>query len=144
MNTDFYEKLRYLSLVVGDHCKKTHISIVCYVLSKAKNKKSKKMAEFDALFASNNLFEHNYNVIIKKYIYQLEGKTGDNCVFTSDELSAFTKAYELQKNEMKNEYDNLSSMGASKDTLQLIDDEIAEWTQFYSDFNEHAKNFKKQ
>lgn len=102
MLPDYYEKLRYLSLVVREQCKKNHITLVFYVLSRAKGKQTnEKMAEFQKLSAVNDALERNYNAIFSKYTRQLEGRPDSEAVVTPDELLAFTKAYELQKDELK-------------------------------------------
>lgn len=143
MTTQFYDKLRFLSLTVHEHCKKNHSSLVYYVLIQAKNGKSKKIAEFEKLSAENNDFEKHYDSIFKKYGYQLEQWTGGIAIVNANELLAFTKAYELKKEEIKKEHEQLRMLGASKETLALLDDELVEWAKFHSEFYEHIQKYQE-
>jgi hypothetical protein len=143
MLPDYYEKLRYLSLVVREQCKKNHITLVFYVLSRAKGKQTKeKMAEFQKLSAVNDALERNYNAIFSKYTRQLEGRPDSEAVVTPDELLAFTKAYELQKDELKKEIEMLTFMGASNSLIEPVEQDLLTWAQFHSEFYTYIQEYK--
>lgn len=143
MLPDYYEKLRYLSLVVRDQCKKNHITLVFYVLSRAKGKQTnEKMAEFQKLSAVNDALERNYNAIFSKYTRQLEGRPDSEAVVTPDELLAFTKAYELQKDELKKEIEMLTFMGASNSLIEPVEQDLLTWAQFHSEFYTYIQKYK--
>lgn len=143
-NMGVYDKLKYLSFVVAEHCKKTHLTLVHYVLCGADGKKSKKeLEEFKKLSFVNDEFERNYNSIIKKYGYQLEERTDGVAVVTPDELLAFTKAYEIQKAEIKKEIDLLTSLGVSKDRIKAVENDLLVWATFHKEFYEHIQQFKE-
>jgi acyl-homoserine lactone acylase PvdQ len=137
---DFHKKMQFLELVVRDHCKSMHISLVCYVMNPNKDKKS--MAEFHKLSALNDGFEHSLKTIFRKYFRNLEGKTGVDVVVSNEELNAFTKAYNLQKDLMKKEFENLTLLGASEDALDRLEVDIADFAAFYRDFIEEVQDFK--
>lgn len=144
MKTDFYDKLQYLFLVVQDQCKKNHISLVYYVLNRSKGKESKKFLDsFKKLSAVNDDFEKNYKSIFAKYRYQVEGRTGGEAVVNPDELLAFTKAYELQKAEIKKEIEMLSALGASNSLLEPLEQDLLTWAQFHMDFYEHIQIYQE-
>lgn len=144
MPFDFHDKLTYLNAVIQAHCKKTHVSLIYYIHSQVKGgKDKKKMAEYEKLSASNNAFERNVKSISVKYGLQLERRTGGVAVVTPDELVDFTKAYEIQKAELKAESELLRSMGASSDTLERIEKEIVEWAQFHNEFYTHIQQYKE-
>lgn len=143
MLPDYYEKLRYLSLVVREQCKKNHITLVFYVLSRAKGKQTnEKMAEFQKLSAVNDALERNYNAIFSKYTRQLEGRPDSEAVVTPDELLAFTKAYELQKDELKKEIEMLTFMGASNSLIEPVEQDLLTWAQFHSEFYTYIQKYK--
>lgn len=143
MLADYYEKLRYLSLVVRDQCKKNHITLVFYVLSRAKGKQTKeKMDEFQKLSAVNDALERNYNAIFLKYTRQLEGRPDSEAVVTPDELLAFTKAYELQKEEIKKEIEMLTFLGASKSLIEPVEQDLVAWAQFHNEFYSYIQEYK--
>lgn len=137
---DFHKKMQYLELVVRDHCKSVHISLVCYVMSPKKDKKS--MIDFHNLSAVNDALELNVKSIFRKYIRNLEGITGRDVVVTNDELNAFTKAYYLQKELLKKEIETLQFLGASNEVVSRIEVDIDDWAKFYRDFIEETKTFK--
>lgn len=143
MLPDYYEKLRYLSLVVREQCKKNHITLVFYVLSRAKGKQTnEKMAEFQKLSAVNDALERNYNAIFSKYTRQLEGRPDSEAVVTPDELLAFTKAYELQKEEIKKEIEMLTFLGASKSLIEPVEQDLVAWAQFHNEFYSYIQEYK--
>lgn len=137
---DFHKKMQYLELVVRDHCKSVHISLVCYVMSPKKDKKS--MIDFHNLSAVNDALELNVKSIFRKYIRNLEGITGRDVVVTNDELNAFTQAYYLQKELLKKEIETLQFLGASNEVVSRIEVDIDDWAKFYRDFIEETKTFK--
>lgn len=137
---DFQKKMQFLELVVRDHCKSIHISLVCYVMNPKRDKKS--MAEFYNLSGINDCFEKNVKSIFRKYFLNLEGRTGVDVVVTNDELSAFTKAYHLQKDLLKKEFENLQLLGVSKEVLSRLAVDIDDWAAFYRDFIEKANSLK--
>lgn len=142
-NLDFYEKLRYLSLVVRDQCKKNRITLTYYVLSRAKgNQYQKYLAEDKKLSAVNDAFEKNFNAIFSKYTRQLEGRPDSEAVVTPDELLAFTKGYELQKAELKKEIEMLEFMGASKSLIEPVEQDLAAWAQFHNDYYNYIQQYK--
>lgn len=144
MNADYYEKLRYLSLVVLDQCKKNHITLTFYVLSRAKGKQTKeKMADFHKLSAVNDALERNYNSIFSKYTRQFEGRPASEAVVTPDELLAFTKAYELQKEELKKEIEMLTFMGASKALIEPVEQDLVAWAQFHNEFYTYIQKYQE-
>lgn len=143
MLPDYYEKLRYLSLVVREQCKKNHITLVFYVLSRAKgNQTNEKMAEFQKLSAVNDALERNYNAIFSKYTRQLEGRPDSEAVVTPDELLAFTKAYELQKEEIKKEIEMLTFLGASKSLIEPVEQDLVAWAKFHNEFYSYIQEYK--
>jgi len=137
---DFHKKMQFLELVVRDHCKSMHISLVCYVMNPKRDKKS--MVDFHNLSALNDGFEQSLKSIFRKYGRNLEGRTGVDVVVTDDELNAFTKAYHLQKDLLKKEFENLQLMGVSNEVLARLEVDIDDWAKFYRDFIEEAKSFK--
>lgn len=140
---DYYDKLRYLSLVVREQCKKNHITLVYYVLSRAKGDQDKAMlAEFKRLSSNNDEFEKNYNSIFSKYTRQLEGRPASEAVVTFEELLAFSSAYQLQKAELKKEIEMLAAMGASKELIEPIEEDLVTWTNFYNDFHAYIQEYK--
>lgn len=145
MTTNFYDKLQYLGFVVRDTCKKNHFTLVNYVLirGKGEDKQSKHyFNQFKQLSNVNDTFEQNYKSIFSKYTKQLYPDAGQESVVTPDELLAFTKAYELQKAELKKEIDMLVLLGASKDIIEPIEKDLLEWAHFHSTFYEHIQVFK--
>jgi len=143
-NMGFYEKLSFLSSVVQAHCKKTHFTLVHYVLEYSRDNKSKKQLEdFKKLSLVNNDFEFNYSSFVKKYGYQLEGRTGGVAIVTPDELLAFTKAYELQKDELKKEIAVLTGIGASKQVIEQVENDLVVWATFHKEFYEHIQIYKE-
>jgi len=139
-NMGSYEKLNFLSLVVREHCKKTHFTLVHYVLS---GKTKKDLAEFKKLSLVNDQFELHYKSLVTKYGYQLEGRTAGVAVVTPDELLAFTKAYELQKAELKKEIEILISVGTSKEIIEPVENDLLVWATFHKDFYEQVQAFKE-
>lgn len=135
---DFQKKMQFLELVVRDHCKSIHISLVCYVMNPKRDKKS--MAEFYNLSGINDTFEKNVKSIFRKYFLNLEGRT--DVVVTNDEFNAFTQAYHLQKDLLKKEFENLQLLGVSKEALTVLAVDIDDWAAFYRDFIEKASSFK--
>lgn len=143
-NMGHYEKLSYLSSVVKHHCKKTHFTLAHYVLNASRENKSKQyVKDFDKLSLVNEEFEFNYDSFVKKYGYQLEGRTGGIAVVTPAELLAFTKAYELQKEELKKEIVILTGLGASKKIIEKVENDLVIWATFHKEFYEHIQIFKE-
>ena len=113
------------------------------MLSRAKGKQTnEKMAEFQKLSAVNDALERNYNAIFSKYTRQLEGRPDSEAVVTPDELLAFTKAYELQKDELKKEIEMLTFMGASNSLIEPVEQDLLTWAQFHSEFYTYIQEYK--
>lgn len=139
-NMGAYEKLSFLSLIVREHCKKTHFTLVHYVLS---GKSKKDLAEFKKLSLVNDQFELHYKSLVTKYGYQLEGRTEGVAIVTPDELLAFTKAYELQKVELKKEIEMLTLLGAAKELIKPVESDLLVWATFHKEFYEQVQSFKE-
>lgn len=126
-----------------NNAKKNHITLVFYVLSRAKgNQTNEKMAEFQKLSAVNDALERNYNAIFSKYTRQLEGRPDSEAVVTPDELLAFTKAYELQKEEIKKEIEMLTFLGASKSLIEPVEQDLVAWAKFHNEFYSYIQEYK--